>query len=215
MCSGRVDLKFVFRAFLRGMDGVFIGGCHLGECNYITHGNYDALNMVLVCRRILQQIGLNPERLRIEFMSGGEGHRFAEVVQDFGAAVTELGPLGKSEGLDPKVLQHGLEAVDRLVPYLKMVAGQRLKAGIRSEAAYRQFHESDTAAGMYRELIGNKLAIAQILQLLERRPQSTGDIARELGMSPSQVSGYMKDSSRQGLIRYDVQSNQYSRAVMD
>ena len=45
MCSGRVDLEFVLRAFSNGMDGVFVGGCRLNECNYITHGNYDALNM--------------------------------------------------------------------------------------------------------------------------------------------------------------------------
>ncbi len=214
MCSGRVDLKFVFRSFLRGMDGVFIGGCHLGECNYITHGNYDALNMVLVCRRILQQIGLNPERLRIEFMSGGEGQRFAEVVQNFGAAVKAIGPLGRSERLEPKVLKQRLEAVDKLVPYLKLVAAQRLKPGIRSEAACRQFHESDTAARMYEALIGKTLAIGQILQLLEGEPRSTGDIARELSMSPSEVSGYMQDSSRQGLVRYDVRSNRYALAAM-
>ncbi len=215
MCSGRVDLKFVFRAFLRGMDGVFIGGCHLNECNYITHGNYDALNMVFVCRRIMKQIGLNPERLRIEFMSGGEGNRFAEVVQDFGAAIKELGPLGSSEGLERRDLQQGLETVDRLVPYLKMVAGQRLKPGVRSEAAYRQFHESEQAGGMYEELVGKKLAVGRILQLLNLGPRSTGDIARELGMNPSEVSGYMKDSSRQGLVRYDVQSNRYTRAAVE
>ena len=73
MCSGRVDLEFVLRAFSNGMDGVFIGGCRLNECNYITHGNYDALNMVLLCRKIMEHIGLNPERLSVEFMSSGEG----------------------------------------------------------------------------------------------------------------------------------------------
>ena len=51
MCSGRVDLEFVLRAFSNGMDGVFIGGCRLNECNYITHGNYHALTMVLLCRK--------------------------------------------------------------------------------------------------------------------------------------------------------------------
>ena len=51
MCSGRVDLEFVLRAFSNGMDGVFIGGCRLNECNYITHGNYHALNMVLLFKK--------------------------------------------------------------------------------------------------------------------------------------------------------------------
>ena len=73
MCSGRVDLEFVIRAFLKGMDGVFIGGCRLNECNYITHGNYDAWSNTYLCKKIMESIGLNPERLRIEFMSGAEG----------------------------------------------------------------------------------------------------------------------------------------------
>jgi len=96
MCSGRVDLEFVLRAFSNGMDGVFIGGCRLNECNYITHGNYDALSMVLLCKKIMAHIGLNPERLRIEFMTSGEGNLFTEVVDEFSKNVMDLGPLGKA-----------------------------------------------------------------------------------------------------------------------
>jgi coenzyme F420-reducing hydrogenase delta subunit len=83
MCSGRVDLEFILRAFSNGQDGVLVGGCRLGECNYITHGNYDALSNVHLCRKIMGAIGLNPERLRIEFMSGADGNLLAEVVNDF------------------------------------------------------------------------------------------------------------------------------------
>ena len=100
MCSGRVDLAFVLRAFSNGMDGVFIGGCRLNECNYITHGNYDALGMVLLCKKIMEHLRLNPERLRIEFMSSGEGILFTEVVDDFVNQVRGLGPLGSGEGID-------------------------------------------------------------------------------------------------------------------
>jgi F420-non-reducing hydrogenase iron-sulfur subunit len=63
MCSGRVDLEFILRAFANGQDGVFIGGCRLDECNYITHGNYDALANVYICKKIMEHIGLNPDRL--------------------------------------------------------------------------------------------------------------------------------------------------------
>src|SRR3990172_399416 len=80
MCSGRVDLDHVLRAFSNGSDAVFIGGCRLNECNYITHGNYDALNMVLLCKRIMEHVGLNPDRLRIQFASSAEGNLFAEVI---------------------------------------------------------------------------------------------------------------------------------------
>ncbi len=66
---GRVDLAHVFRAFSNGVDGVFLGACHLNECNYTTHGNYHALTMVNLAKKLLVHIGLNPERLKIEFMS--------------------------------------------------------------------------------------------------------------------------------------------------
>ena len=66
-----------------GQDGVFIGGCSLNECNYITHGNYDALSNVYLCKKMMERIGLNPERLRIEFMSGADGNLLAEVTDDF------------------------------------------------------------------------------------------------------------------------------------
>src|SRR4030066_1836546 len=121
MCSGRVDLAFVLRAFSNGMDGVFIGGCRLNECNFITHGNYDALNTVLLCRKIMEHIGLNPERLRMEFMSSAEGARFAEVVNDFVNKIKELGPLGIGEGIDKKGLKLKLKAAKNLVPYIKLV----------------------------------------------------------------------------------------------
>ncbi len=83
MCAGRVDLEFIFKAFLNGQDGVFIGGCKLDECNYITHGNYDAFANTYIAKRILKHLGINPERLRIEFMSGADGNLFAEYTDDF------------------------------------------------------------------------------------------------------------------------------------
>src|SRR3989304_4151994 len=116
MCTGRVDLELVLRAFSNGADGVFIGGCRLNECNYTTGGNYDALNMVLLCKRILEHIGLDPERLRIEFMSSGEGTRFAEVMNDFANKVRGLGPLGTGEGIGEEELRSRLAEVTRMGP---------------------------------------------------------------------------------------------------
>jgi F420-non-reducing hydrogenase iron-sulfur subunit len=108
MCSGRVDLAHVFRAFSNGVDGVFIGACHLNECNYTTHGNYHALTMVSLAKKLLEQIGLKPERLNIEFMSGSESNLFVDGVNGFVKSVKELGPLGKGEGIDESVLKFPL-----------------------------------------------------------------------------------------------------------
>lgn len=212
MCSGRVDMAFVIRAFLNGMDGVFIGGCRLNECNYITQGNYDALGMVLLCRKILEQIGLNPERLRIEFMSSGDGILFTEVVGDFGRKIKELGPLGTSEGIDENGLRFKLEAVNRLVPYIKLVERERLRVPVKSKETYGKFFSGDDADRLFNELIAEKLAISQILSLLRKKPLSTGEISETLGLSPSEVSRHMNSSSRQGFVRYDEGGKRFALA---
>jgi coenzyme F420-reducing hydrogenase delta subunit/Fe-S-cluster-containing hydrogenase component 2 len=136
MCSGRVDLEFILRAFSKGMDGVFIGGCRLNECNYSTHGNYAALNMVLLCRKIMGHIGLNPERLSIKFMSSGEGILFSEVVDDFCNNVKALGPIGHGEGIEEDELKSKLEEVRKLIPYIKIVKRKKLESRLESEEEY-------------------------------------------------------------------------------
>ena len=136
MCSGRVDLDFILRAFSKGIDGVFIGACHLNECNYITHGNYHTLNTVLLYRRILEHIGLNPERLRIRFMSGAEANVFAESVNDFVKKIKEMGPLGKAEGMDQDTLNAKLAEVKKLVPYFKVAMREKLGTRLDSHEEY-------------------------------------------------------------------------------
>jgi coenzyme F420-reducing hydrogenase delta subunit len=212
MCSGRVDLEFVLRAFSNGMDGVFIGGCRLNECNYITHGNYDALGMVLLCRKIMEQIGLNPERLRIGFMSSGEGVLFVQAVNDFVKTVKELGPLGKGEGIDNRGLKLNLEAATKLVPYIKLVERERLRVPVRSEEAYREFWNSDEVDRLFGELVLDKLAISQITSLLRESPLQTSEIAGTLGLSPSEVSKHLNSSSEQGFVRYDEGQKRYALA---
>ena len=153
MCSGRVDLEFVLRAFSNGMDGVFIGGCRLNECNYITHGNYDALNMVLLCRKIMQHIGLNPERLSIEFMTSGEGILFTEVVDDFCKKVKKLGPLGKSEEIDEDELKSKLKEVRKLVPYIKIKKREKLESRLENKEEYEGFFSSDEIEQLFSEVV--------------------------------------------------------------
>jgi F420-non-reducing hydrogenase iron-sulfur subunit len=153
MCSGRVDLEFVLRAFLNGMDGVFIGGCRLNECNYGTHGNYHALNMVLLCKKIMEHIGLNPERLSIEFMSAGEGILFAEVMNAFGRKVNNLGPLGKVEGIEELELKSRLKEVTKLVPYIKLVKNQKLASRLENPEEYEKLFSQEEINKLFGEII--------------------------------------------------------------
>ena len=213
MCSGRVDLDFVFKAFLTGQDGVLIGGCRLNDCNYVTQGNYDALSITFIGKKIMERIGLNPERLSIEFMSGGEGTLLAEVVNRFTGKIEELGPLGEVEGIEPSRLKLALEAARRLIPFLRLVEREKLRVPVKSEEAYREFYASDEVNRILDELIGEKLVISQIVSLLREKPLSIAEISDLLGLNPSEVSKRMNSSSRQGLVKYDVDSNCYTLAA--
>ncbi len=141
MCSGRVDPEFILRAFSKGIDGVFIGACHLGECNYVTHGNFHTFNMVLLYRRILEHMGLNPERLRMRFMSGAEANVFVESVNDFVRKVKEIGPLGKGEGMDQDTLSAKLAEVTKLIPYFKIAKREKLTTRLESHEEYEKYEE--------------------------------------------------------------------------
>jgi F420-non-reducing hydrogenase iron-sulfur subunit len=212
MCSGRVDPAFVLRAFSNGTDGVFIGGCWPGECHYITEGNYEAITVMHICRRLLELIGVNPERLRLEWVSASEGIRFAEVVTDFTNKLKELGPLGTGEGIDKNGLKFRLEAVKNLLPYIKLVERERLRVRFETEQEYNEFFSSDEVRRLFQELIVDKLAMSQIMVLLRERPLSTGEISQILGLSPSEVSRHLHSSARQGLVRFDESLKRFAPA---
>ena len=153
MCSGRVDMAFVLRAFSNGMDGVFIGGCRLNECNYVTHGNYHALNMVLFLKRIMERIGLNPERLKIEFMSGAEANLFVEDVNGFVKKVKTLGPLGEAEGLAPQELKARLAEMSKLVPYFKLMNQEKLASRLQTQEEYDGLFTKEEIDRLFSEMV--------------------------------------------------------------
>jgi F420-non-reducing hydrogenase iron-sulfur subunit len=212
MCSGRVDLEFILRAFANGQDGVFIGGCRLGECNYVTQGNFDALGNTLLTKKILEHIGLNPERISISFMNASDGIMLAKSINDFSNTVKELGPLGKGEGLDIESLKFKLNALRKLVPYLRLVERERLRVPVKTEKNYREFYESDDFNHLFEKLVADKLAISEITSLLADKPLSTGELADQLGLPPSDVARHMNTSSMHGLVRYDTAQNSFALA---
>ncbi len=212
MCTGRIDLSFVLRALSNGADGVFIGGCWLGECHYLTEGNYDALSLMHICKKLLGYIGLNPDRLRLEWLSSSEGIRFADVMNDFSTQVRQLGPLGVSEGLEPEALRIKLEAVTQLIPYIKLVERERLRVPFKSEAEYSRFFESAEVGEILDELVAGRLTISQIMLLLREGPLSTKEISEALSINASEVSKHLISSSRQGFVRFDEGEKRFALA---
>jgi F420-non-reducing hydrogenase iron-sulfur subunit len=92
MCSGRVHPSHILEAFRDGADGVLVAGCHTpNDCHYIS-GNFKAERRVAMLKRLMAQLGIEPERLRLEWISAAEGEKFARVVREFVADVKRLGP---------------------------------------------------------------------------------------------------------------------------
>jgi F420-non-reducing hydrogenase iron-sulfur subunit len=107
MCSGRVSPFFILKALSVGADGVLILGCHPGDCHYIE-GNYKTMRRIPLLKKMLKQLGIEEERVRLEWVSASEGAKFAEVTSNFTQAIKNLGPssLGSSKQ-NSKEVKHG------------------------------------------------------------------------------------------------------------
>jgi F420-non-reducing hydrogenase iron-sulfur subunit len=92
MCSGRVDPTFILRAFELGADGVLVAGCHPGDCHY-AEGNYKTMRRVALLKVLLKANGIDPRRLRVEWISASEGDKFARTVNEMTEELRQLGPL--------------------------------------------------------------------------------------------------------------------------
>ena len=165
-----------------------------------------------MAKRILTHIGIHPDRLRTEFMSGADGHLLARYTDDFARQIRDLGPLGSSEGMDTDTVQFKLAAAGNLVPFMRLAEREQLRVPVKSKQAYQQFFEDEETGRLFDRLFSDKLAVSQILLLLAKKPLSTRDISSQLGLNPSEVSRHMITSSRHGMVRYDTASNCYALA---
>ncbi len=95
MCSGSVSPLYIFSAFNKGADGVLVSGCHPGDCHYIK-GNFYARRRIALVKKLLEYVGLEPERFQMSWISAAEGVKYTQVIKDF---VQELKPLGPQKKL--------------------------------------------------------------------------------------------------------------------
>lgn len=115
MCSGRIEPTLVLKALEQGADGVLVAGCHFGDCHY-AEGNYKAMRRMNLLLRMLKQLGLDDGRVRLEWVSAGEGERFASMVNEMVEHIRSLGPLrwpgnwnedsGRLEALEKLATEH-------------------------------------------------------------------------------------------------------------
>ena len=97
MCSGRVDPVFIMKALESGADGVLILGCHPGDCHY-TSGNYKTMRRMEMLKKLTEQMGIESDRIRLDWVAASEGDRFAEIIKDMTEKIKKLGPFPRNGG---------------------------------------------------------------------------------------------------------------------
>ncbi len=128
MCTGRVDLAFVLRAFQSGADGVIIGGCWPGECHYVTEGNYDALGNMHLCKKLLQHIGVEPGAAAARVDRRLRGHPLRRGHERLRrTAARSSGRSARARASTTATWSSSSTPLNRLIPYLKLVEREKLR----------------------------------------------------------------------------------------
>jgi F420-non-reducing hydrogenase iron-sulfur subunit len=211
MCTGRIDASFILRAFANGMDGVFIGGCWLGECHYLTEGNHAAVSTMNLTKRLLREVGMNPDRLRLEWVSASQGIRYAEVVTDFSRQLRELGPLGtEPSASDENLRKLKLGAAISIVPYLRLVERERLRVRFDTREEYDRFFATEEVEQIFQETIVSELQMQEILMLLRAKSPSLEECAELLDLTPADVTRHLRTAAKRRLTVFDEDKKRFA-----
>ena len=186
MCSGRVDPKFIFEGLLQGLDGIFVMGCHPGDCHYLE-GNYEAekkFNMVI---KFLKMINLD-ERIRLDWVSASEGTRFGQVVTDFIDHIKNLGPSPLSGENPDNLLMDKLRAIERATGTDRIRALVGRERTITEEVnVYDEKVPLEKFNAIFDSAIHDEYIRARILIALEKDSKSVKDLASLLEVDPSEI----------------------------
>lgn len=175
MCSGRIDPFLILQAFKNHADGVLIGGCHLGDCHYID-GNHHAFQKIKSLGKILQKIGIDDRRLRLEWISAAEGRRFAEVVNEFTDSIKSMGKLSLDE--------EKAELLDILIDIFadfrfRWLVGKKYQI-TQKENVYGSRIDEKLYEELLEKTVDSEILRHQILKTIEHEPRSTPEISEKL-----------------------------------
>lgn len=200
MCSGRVDPAFIVDAFLQGVDGVMVIGCHPGDCHYIS-GNYEAMNMAAAVRVLLQYSGVNAKRFMLDWVSASEGMRFSKIVTEFTSTISKQGPLGKAEGESEEGLADRLRAAEAVAQQekLRYLLG-RFTSFVNQGNKYGEWFTEHEMERMLGGVILDELLANGICQLLKVGSLSVKDMAARLKQPEPRVLAALMALKRKGKV---------------
>jgi coenzyme F420-reducing hydrogenase delta subunit len=195
MCSGRVDPVFIPKGLLSGFDGVMVLGCHPGDCHYLT-GNIQAEKKMRLTEEALEMAGIERGRFVLDWVSAGEGQRFAEVVRGFTQTLGDLGPLELEETLRFRLL-----AVKRALEgeKIRWLVGKE-EALLEGENVYGEVVKPDQLHRLMESALRDEYIKNRIMLHLEGKSLSAGEIGSILGLALKDVLAYLVDLIGEGRV---------------
>ena len=197
MCSGRVDPVLIVEALIQGADGVFIGGCHPGDCHYVT-GNLQADYKIDLTKRILELAGSDPRRVQLEWVSASEGQRFADLIKDFTGVLEKLGPSNAGEIMD------GLVAVRSALSdfRLRALVSNELKIVEEGNVYGDKLGKEKLLDVMY-NATKEEYERSMILQLTKNNKVSVKDLSKKMNVPTDRVLKHIVVLRQKNLLSMD------------
>ncbi len=202
MCSGRVDPAFILHAFSRGAAGVMVAGCEFPTCHYIT-GNYFAEKKVLLTKKLLELADINPERVRLEWLSAAEGAKFARVAKEFVTELDILGPVANDKFLAID-LQAALDSAKG--KRLRVIAEKIMQFSADGNKYHEQFTEHEQNR-LLSEIASDEFVCTKILLLLKDSNSSVKMLAKKMAVPPHKILRAIHDLIGSGVVRGAGQEN--------
>ncbi|MGQ9720770.1 MAG: hydrogenase iron-sulfur subunit [Candidatus Jordarchaeum sp.] len=203
MCSGRVDPVIVVDTLANGVDGVLIAGCLPGDCHYLE-GNLNAEVKIKMLKKLIAKTGLEPERLRLEWIPASGGVLFAEVITDFTNHLSSLGPSPLAgENPDQSILEKLMAVRDTFADVrLRELAGkERLvteKGNVYGEVLPKEEFEEKLT-----DYIDDEFDRHRILRMVKDQPFSVRELSERLDLSPEKVLRHITIMRRKNLLAVD------------
>ncbi len=197
MCSGRIDPVFILDALSKGVDGVMVLGCHPGDCHYIS-GNLLAERKMRWTKELIGKAGVDPKRLRLEWISASEGERFAKTVREFTEQIRELGPIQKDEKVRiSEALQAARKVADE--SRIRILLGKEREL-IEEGNVYGEKATQEDFDRLMKETLDDEHTREKILQIAKREPLSVKEISKRMNMSSQEIGMHVMWLRHKGKI---------------
>ena len=201
----------MMEAFVAGSDGVFVGACKKGECHYVA-GNLHAEGRVMLVKKVLEAAGIDPGRLAMRYMSAAEAGKFVEYSTEFQKAISDLGPIGESEGIPAEDVALKLGAAGAALEgkKLRWVAGKLVEFQEKSNL-YEENFTGHEVRRLLEEVATDEYRLREMLARLAAAPMSARELATAMKQPARVIVRSLADLRKMGLVELDGIENKSPR----